>query len=46
MILKLLIFINKKNSKLFLYDMKLYSLYHKFMIHETINYDVKELVLF
>jgi hypothetical protein len=45
--IKITYFRNKKKiNKLFLYDMKLYSLYRKFMIHETIKYDVKELGLF
>jgi hypothetical protein len=42
--IKITYFRNKKKlNKLFLYDMKLYSLYYKFMIYERIKYDVKEL---
>lgn len=43
---KITYFRNKKKlNKLFLYDMKLYSLYRKFMIYQSIKYDIKELNL-
>ena len=43
---KITYFRNKKKlNKLFLYDMKLYSLYRKFMIYQSIKYDIKELGL-
>jgi hypothetical protein len=35
----------KKINKQFLYDMKLYSLYRKFMIYQSIKYDIKGLGL-
>jgi hypothetical protein len=44
--IKITYFRNKKKiNKLFLYDIKLYSLYRKFIIHESIKYDMKELCL-
>ena len=44
--IKITYFRNKKKiNKLFLYDMKLYSLYRKFKIYESIKYNVKELGL-
>jgi hypothetical protein len=44
--IKITYFRNKKKiNKLFLYDMKLFSLYRKFIIHESIKYDLKELCL-
>ena len=44
--IKITYFRNKKKlNKLFLYDMKLYSLYRKFMIYQSIKYDIKELGL-
>ncbi len=43
---KITYFRNKKKiNKLFLYDMKLYSLYRKFMIYQSIKYDIKGLGL-
>jgi len=42
--IKITYFRNKKKiNKLFLYDMKLYSLYYKLMIYERIKYELKDL---